>query len=548
MRCNECPVASDIECGGEVGTHPVFCRWARSGEPDLIETIRLRATLPKAPGRVSPNPFGSTAQRAWDERAATCLYASRDGDGSRRCWKGAKGPAGARAVDRADCLSCLSGWPKPPAGGRCCGPPEPPRADALTIYTYLASWGGYGQLAEQAGRGLERHGVRVSYLEIGLERQFLPPSDFLASRRVETAPPGPVLQMLVPESPLLNGRDTVVFTMWETTRIRKQWVDIINGARALIVPCRWNAEGFRASGVTVPIHVVPLGVDPAEGFVPKDPSPPGRPFTVGMAGRVAHGGVRKGLQEGIDAFAQAFPKGEDVRLLLKVFPDCVPRLQIPDDPRIVVQATPIPSMRDVADWYAGIDVLLVPSKGEGWGLHTQQAMACARPVIAANYGGTAEFFSAECGWELEYDVAPSGAHYERIGDWCVPRKRSMVDALRQAHDDPDGRRAKGEAAAVRAAEFTWHRTGDELARVLQAIGLISTPALAKPAFWPPCPHREPCGCDRPKCLHPARGPVHGSAEPWIAQGGRGGTTWRVTAADCRRCAAMRGVGSNRPRP
>lgn len=342
----------------------------------------------------------------------------------------------------------------------------------LALRGYLASYTGYGQICEHLGRGLDREGIPFRFDGLELKTDFLPPRPWVVARMAGSAPPlgTPTLQLTTPWTPVRRGNPTVFFSMWETSRIKPLFVEHLNAAKAVVVPCRWNAEGFRESGVTVPIHVIPLGVDPAEGYTPK-PWPQGKPFTFGMAARMESGGLRKGLNEGMAAFVRAFDRGQDVRLSVKVYPDCVHSLRVPNDQRIDVVTEPY-TPAQMADWYGSIDCLFVPSKGEGWGLHTLQAMACGRPVIAAVYGGTAAFFEGPCGWELPFVEAPSGEFYAGVGNWCVPTEEGMVEALRAAFTNPEECRRKGDLAAARAQEFSWARTGRELVKILRDEALV----------------------------------------------------------------------------
>ncbi|MDP4590907.1 MAG: hypothetical protein NWS57_07440, partial [Burkholderiaceae bacterium] len=46
------------------------------------------------------------------------------------------------------------------------------------------------------------------------------------------------------------------YTVWEHEQLPDHWPAILNQLDGVIVPCKWNAQAFRNSGVTVPIHVV----------------------------------------------------------------------------------------------------------------------------------------------------------------------------------------------------------------------------------------------------------------------------------------------------
>ena len=336
---------------------------------------------------------------------------------------------------------------------------------SVVIRSYLSSYTGYGNIAEWLGRLLESRGHVVRYLSIHTDESFRPLGEFVASRILAAPCPGaPVLQLATPDTLPLPGVTTLAFTMWESSGLAASAVEALNQSQGVIVPCLWNRDNFRAAGVLKPIDLVPLGYDPGEGYTPQ-PWDDARPITFGMAARMAHGGIRKGLHEGLAAFRDAFPDRDDVRLKLKVFEDCLPRLRLPDDQRVTVQTEGY-SPAQMAAWYGSIDVLFVPSKGEGWGLHTLQAMACGRPVVAAHYGGTAAFWEPALGWPLDFDEAPAGEFYTGQGNWCVPRHQSMVAALRLASADRLAIRSKGAASAARARAFQWEATGDALLRVL----------------------------------------------------------------------------------
>jgi glycosyltransferase involved in cell wall biosynthesis len=220
-------------------------------------------------------------------------------------------------------------------------------------------------------------------------------------------------------SPLLDIRkhlhpgDTLL-TMWESTVLPPGSTDTINTyASQLIVPSSWCATVFSANGVTVPIKIVPLGIDTSV-YKPSDkPKKRVHPSSVvfGAAGRLAHGGKRKGIEDVIAAFKLAFPGGEIATLELKLFDDCyIPAF---DDNRINVLTRTITD-REMAAWYNTLDCFVSLSKGEGWGLHVQEAMACGVPVIAPSYSGLADMVKDG----VPYQLIPATEGY--LGHWCQP--------------------------------------------------------------------------------------------------------------------------------
>jgi glycosyltransferase involved in cell wall biosynthesis len=259
--------------------------------------------------------------------------------------------------------------------------------------------------------------------------------------------------------------------MWETTRIDPSVVANLNRAAGVIVPCHEVERWFRESGVTAPIAVVPLGYDP-EVFIPGAPQSSGR-LRFGCAGRTKHGRVRKGLDEVLEAFLEAFPTDAGVELHVKCWPDCT--VKTTGDPRIVVNRQSL-SIESLANWYRSIDVFVSASRGEGFGLQPLQAMACGIPHIAPVWGGHRAYMTPSTGWAVDFHEEPAeGDIYGGLGNWCIPHRESLVKLMREAADDREGRRAKGREAEIRALDFTWDHAGPILVQALRDFGLIPRP-------------------------------------------------------------------------
>jgi hypothetical protein len=390
-------------------------------------------------------------------------------------------------VDLKDCFACVTDWRSPsreespppeepspeptstPTVEPMIKPPfnqlPPPRKERnnkITIRGALVSWTGYGRIAEMLGRGLEARGVSVNYEPTQKDPRYHGLPEFVTSRIVDQSE---TANLMLLDLPSYGGdlRTHAHFSMWEVTGISEIAVSRLNRAKLVIVPCAWNAACFSANGVTAPIRIVPLGVDIGPGGFPPQPPPNEGPFRFGVAARMAHGGLRKGVADGVDAFLVAFPSDPDVRLEIKLFPDC--EYDGPKDHRVIVNREPMNSVQ-MANWYRGIDVLFVPSKGEGWGMHTHEAMACGRPVIASLYGGTAEFVDRSCAWPLDYTFEPAGEFYVKDGGghWIVPTKDSMVRTLRHVRTLRGSAEywSKAATCVTRAREFTWERSAKAL--------------------------------------------------------------------------------------
>ena len=182
--------------------------------------------------------------------------------------------------------------------------PEPIITADLVIRTYLNGFTGYSQAAVEMAGTLRLRGCRLAFEGLGRDDRFVPLPDWVQAR-VATRTSGPILQAVGPQTPPLDGRRTATLTMWESTIVPA--VETLNRTELVLVPCDWCAETFAASGVARPIRVVPLGMDPAIFHPTADPLPLD-PLIFGCAGRIHHGGMRKGIQEVADSFRAAFPR------------------------------------------------------------------------------------------------------------------------------------------------------------------------------------------------------------------------------------------------
>jgi glycosyltransferase involved in cell wall biosynthesis len=347
----------------------------------------------------------------------------------------------------------------------------------VTFRAPLAGHSGYGQMAHTLLRHFRNYGYRVEAIPCGdiaspwaafppdLAEMVTLKSDNKAE--IFAHPPGVPMRAdtgaFRPE-----GGKTVWLTMWETTRITPSMVAELNKATCVVNPSEWGANCFNASGVDVPIRVVPLGIDPQTYFY----APP-RPHDVcvfGAAGRFAHGGERKGLNEVVELFQTAFPDETDVQLRLKVFSDC----KVPDveDNRIEIVRAYL-TEDEMRQFYWDCTAFVSAAKCEGWGLHQHQALACGRPLVSVRYGGLYEFFDSNVGYVVEHKLERATGYYASTnGLWAEPVKESFVRQMRRVYNDREEAANKGTAAAKRAREFTWNRTSKALLEVAKEFGIV----------------------------------------------------------------------------
>lgn len=269
-----------------------------------------------------------------------------------------------------------------------------------------------------------------------------------------------------------DGRQRVIFTMWETNRLPRRAVDNLNKVDHVIVPCEWNACAFNACGVNTPISISQLGID-TNVYRPL-PRPDNSVFTFGTGGRRNSGGIRKNLDDMIKIFTDAFPSQKDVRLLLKTFPD-EPTVQT-FDPRVEITNRFL-SLQEMAQWYARLSVYVSVSNSEGWGLMPHQAMAVGRPAIAPCFGGMREYFDASVGYPVDFRLVSCGGIYAQDefsagGYWAEIDRSDLIECMRWTYQNPKKVEAMGKAASNRAMKYSWTAAHCKLERVLTRINFL----------------------------------------------------------------------------
>jgi glycosyltransferase involved in cell wall biosynthesis len=120
---------------------------------------------------------------------------------------------------------------------------------------------------------------------------------------------------------------------------------------------------------------------PTSSFSGRVPS--GRALTLLFCGQMIE---RKGIDVLLEAAAQAVESGVDLRLLLAGREDTVrERLEgLPQAVRDRIELLGFVAPPDLPGLFARADVMILPSRHDGWGVVINQAMAAGLPVIATS--------------------------------------------------------------------------------------------------------------------------------------------------------------------
>jgi glycosyltransferase involved in cell wall biosynthesis len=308
--------------------------------------------------------------------------------------------------------------------------------------------------------GMRRAGARVSLHATHLNLRGCPPEFVRIYAQSSPHIESPVVHAGWSGGDLSCYAKTQLFlrAMYEASSLPAAWPQAINQARGVIVPSRFVAAAFRSAGVSVPVHVIPDGVDPQTyQYAPADQHEGMTTLVVAALWDPSTIYDRKHVPAAIRAWQLAFEADPAARLILKLRrPDgCdYPLLRdrsIACDPRITITAG-VEQACGIAHWYEQADVVLALGS-EGFGLPLIEAMAVGRPVIALASEGQRDVCD-EAG-DLVIAIRPAGfePHYhygrERCGVRGYPSVEDVAARLRWVAEH------RAEAADMGRAASQW---------------------------------------------------------------------------------------------
>jgi glycosyltransferase involved in cell wall biosynthesis len=181
----------------------------------------------------------------------------------------------------------------------------------------------------------------------------------------------------------------------------------------------------------------------------------------------------------VDAFEAAFSEHDRVRLVLKVsnagndpeFSLYLDALTERNARCVVLRQTMQP--HEVAGLVRASDCYVSPHRSEGFGLTVAEAMALGVPVIATDYGGTADFVTEEVGFPLRYrlvEVDRDHGPYAKGAIWADPSIEHLQELLRRVVANPRAAAARGQRARTLMCEdYSAAAVGRRIGKRLAAI-------------------------------------------------------------------------------
>jgi glycosyltransferase involved in cell wall biosynthesis len=268
-----------------------------------------------------------------------------------------------------------------------------------------------------------------------------------------------VLYICPPGSIKLHGgaMPKASFTMHELEALpaaKSHWVETLNELDLVMTPTEWNGEVWRRAGVTTPISVVPLGIDPRTFHPPR-----GKRFTIlSVHENLGGDSSREDWRDTLRAYYTAFTGADPVVWAIKTwkakperFEDV--RREVAEELGAADQDAGLPEIRVIQDNLSAAQMrrlywrswLFVKNANrEGWSLPSTEALACGCRIAATDI-------------EPLRSHLPEGTLWFRRGDWGALAQLLALEYRAYREED------------ARIRMYTWRRTAELVGRGLEEL-------------------------------------------------------------------------------
>jgi len=273
------------------------------------------------------------------------------------------------------------------------------------------------------------------------------------------------------------------YTVWETSLLHPEWATACGNANEIWVPCDWNVQVFKDSGVKKPLFKVPHAIEVADLSTVPNLEPEGISPGDFVFYSIFQWQERKNPYALLAAYNVAFSGVQDVVLVLKTYKrehDSTEERDflknqiigfrnhctLPHFPKIVLVVENM-SKQEILGLHKRGDAFVLLQRSEGWGLPHFEAAMCGNPVITPDYGGQTEFLKPDNSFLVENFPAPVigmrnfSDMYLSTQYWCEPNLKDAIENMQYVYNNRGAAKEKGLRARQYVKDhFTWSTVGD----------------------------------------------------------------------------------------
>ena len=229
---------------------------------------------------------------------------------------------------------------------------------------------------------------------------------------------------------------------WEESGFVDEWSENFNQTLNCMSTLSSHVKKIMIdNGVYIPMDVSGCGVDHLKNIKSKRINIKTKDF---VFLHISSCFPRKGIDTLLNAYEKAFSKKDNVTLIIKTFPNPHNNIEellkekqknknFPD----VVLINKDLSPEEIKKLYEISDVLVAPSKAEGFGLPLAEAMLEGVGVITTNWGGQLDFCNKENSWLVDFEFEKAKTHFNLFNSvWAKIDEKDLIAKLKEAYKTP----------------------------------------------------------------------------------------------------------------
>jgi glycosyltransferase involved in cell wall biosynthesis len=292
-----------------------------------------------------------------------------------------------------------------------------------------------------------------------------------------------------------KAKNRAIWTMMETDPVHPDMIRIMNeNYEECWTPTLWNAQAFQKSGLKIPIHIMPLGIDPDVYRPDADPVMQEAVLsTTQEAGKaefpsgflficVCEPTFRKGLDVLSDAFEEAFHDDPEAGLVIATTGySCESSPEGKSWKSRIWTLAGRFSESEMASLYRSCQVYVSASRGEGWNLPLCESAACGLPLILSRVSTHPELVPEEFGYFFDPDsstVFPDAGELSpwfegmQFPDYGPGARRRLSSLLKEVKRNYEGAKARAENCMKRMRRlYTWDASAKNVEHRINALVL-----------------------------------------------------------------------------
>ena len=325
-------------------------------------------------------------------------------------------------------------------------------------------------------------------------------SKYSKSKNINNYPDVVSRNLFPPRVSDLNARINLLHAYgWEESEFPPKWISDFNlYLQGITVMSSQVKKILLDNGLHIPVRVCGLGIDhftdnsiSVDQKISLSINPKKYKFL-----HVSSCFPRKGIDILLEAYCNKFTNNDDVSLIIKTFENIHNNIDIqitklkknnPDFPHIIVLKEDL-NNKEMSYLYSICDVLVAPSRGEGFGLPIAEAMFFDLPVITTGWGGQTDFCNSSNSFLLDFKFVKSQSHFDLdLSYWAEPSIRHLEDLMLRLFNSGNSYVQDKVALAKQSiAKFTWDNVVEEnhrFVKYLSDLSLEITPRIGWMSTW-----------------------------------------------------------------